>query len=227
MTDAETERAQGPRRRRGLIGPFTGRQLLSILGIVVVGYAAIRLGTAPIAAGPGGVPTAIPGATPFVVGPAVEGLRPGDLAPDLVVGSGAGGTVPLADLDGNPLRLSDLRGGLVWLNFWATWCPPCQAETPVLREMDEAYRDRGLTLVAVAVQETTVDDVRAYAARYELGYRIAFDASADVFRRYRVFALPTQVFIGPDGRILGVVNGPLDAAAARARINAWLPAAGG
>jgi thiol-disulfide isomerase/thioredoxin len=112
----------------------------------------------------------------------------------------------------------------VWVNFWASWCPPCQAETPVMREMDETYRDLGLSIVAIAVQETTVDDVQAYADRYELDYTIAFDASGDVFRRYRVFALPTQFFIGPDGRILQVVNGPLFEDAARQRIEAWLPA---
>jgi peroxiredoxin len=75
--------------------------------------------------------------------------------------------------------------------------------------MDERYRDQGLVIVAIAVQETTVDDVAAYAERYGLGYPIAFDASADIFDLYRVYALPTQVFIGPDGRITDVVNGPL------------------
>ena len=120
-------------------------------------------------------------------------------------------------------RLEDLRGKLVWLNFWATWCPPCQAETPVLREMDERYRDRGLAIVAVAVQETTVDDVRAYAERYELDYPIAFDASADIFDLYKVFALPTQFFIGEDGRVREVVNGPLTREAIEARLDAWLP----
>jgi thiol-disulfide isomerase/thioredoxin len=131
----------------------------------------------------------------------------------------------LTDLDGRPVRLADLRGKLVWLNFWATWCPPCQAETPVLRDLDETYRDRGLVIIAVAVQETSVDNVAAYADRYELGYRIAFDASADVFGLYRVFALPTQVFIGPDGTVLQVMNGPVTTEAARAQIEAWLPAA--
>ena len=53
--------------------------------------------------------------------------------------------------------LADLRGKLVWLNFWATWCPPCQSETPVLRDMDEAYGDKGLAIVGIAVQETTPD----------------------------------------------------------------------
>ena len=67
----------------------------------------------------------------------------------------------------------------------------------------------GLAIVAIAVQETTVDDVAAYAQRYDLAYPIAFDASADIFDLYRVFALPTQVVIGPDGRVTNVVNGPL------------------
>ncbi len=111
----------------------------------------------------------------------------------------------------------------MWLNFWATWCPPCQSETPVLREMDEAYGDKGLAIVGIAVQETTPDDVQAYADRYELGYDIAFDASADIFNLYKVFALPTQFFIDADGRVLEVVNGPLNEAAAQARIDAWLP----
>ena len=89
--------------------------------------------------------------------------------------------------------------------------------------MDEAYGDKGLAIVGIAVQETTPDDVQAYADRYELGYDIAFDASADIFNLYKVFALPTQFFIGPDGRILEVVNGPLTDAGAQARIDAWLP----
>ena len=136
---------------------------------------------------------------------------------------GDGSTFQLTDLDGNPVRLEDLRGKLVWLNFWASWCPPCQGETPVLRDMDEAYADKGLEIVGVAVQETTVDDVRAYAERYELGYRIAFDTSADIFHLYKVYALPTQFFIAPDGKIIEVVNGPLSHQDAAARIEAWLP----
>jgi thiol-disulfide isomerase/thioredoxin len=224
MTGAQAPapNTEPPTPRRGLVGPFTGRQLLSVALVVVVAAVALTLATRPIAPGPGAA-TALPVSTPFLVGPATEGLRPGDTAPELEATRPDGTNVVLTDLDGNPVRLADLRGKLVWLNFWATWCPPCQAETPVLRDMDAAYRDRGLAIVAVAVQETTVDDVRAYAQRYELGYRIAFDASADIFGRYRVFALPTQFFISPDGTILDVVNGPLTDATATSRIEAWLP----
>ncbi|HEY6569279.1 MAG TPA: TlpA disulfide reductase family protein, partial [Candidatus Limnocylindrales bacterium] len=97
------------------------------------------------------------------------------------------------------------------------------SETPILRDMDEAYGDKGLAIVGIAVQETTPDDVRAYAERYELGYEIAFDASADIFNLYKVYALPTQFFIDPEGRILEVVNGPLTSEGAKARMDAWLP----
>jgi thiol-disulfide isomerase/thioredoxin len=210
--------------RRGLIGPFSGRQLVTVLVVVVLAGIGLSLATTPLGPPANGGGPPIPGATPYIVGPVVEGLRPGDRAPELEFTRDDGTAFRLTDLDGNPVRLSDLEGRLVWVNFWASWCPPCQAETPVMREMDETYRDQGLSIVAIAVQETTVDDVAAYADRYELEYTIAFDASGDVFRRYRVFALPTQFFIGPDGRILQVVNGPLFEEAARQRIEAWLPA---
>jgi cytochrome c biogenesis protein CcmG/thiol:disulfide interchange protein DsbE len=211
-----------PRARRGGIGPFSWRQLLSVVVIIGVAALALTLATRPIGAVPAAA-TALPESTAYVVGPAVEGLRPGDIAPELEVDREDGTTFTLTDLDGNPVRLADLRGKLVWLNFWATWCPPCQAETPVLRDIAARYRDQGLEIVGVAVQETTVDDVRAYAERYGIGYPIAFDASADIFRLYRVFALPTQVFIGPDGRILSVVNGPMTEGDAERLIRANSP----
>lgn len=222
MTATPTPPAARP-PRRGLIGPFTGRQLLSIVGVVAVVAIVLSLATAPIAPGNRGLPSALPGATPFLVGSPTVGLKEGDLAPEFAVTLPDGTTGALQDLDGNPVTLASLKGKLVWVNFWASWCPPCQAETPVLREMDEAYGDRGLAIVAIAVQETTVDNVAAYAQRYELEFPIAFDARADVFRRYQVYALPTQFFVGPDGRVLQVVNGPMSEATAKQRIEAWLP----
>ena len=113
-------------------------------------------------------------------------------------------------------------GKAVWINFFASWCPPCQGETPVLREVAEKYKDKGLEVVAVSVQETTPDDVRAYADRYRLGYTIGFDGSGHVLREYRVFALPTQFFIDPDGIIQVVVPGPVDEQGARALIESML-----
>jgi thiol-disulfide isomerase/thioredoxin len=229
VTTPEDEAPAAP-TRRGLIGPFTARQLGIAAAVVIVTAVGLFVLTRPIVStGGGGLPTPLPQATPYLVGEAREGLRVGDLAPELSWTTDDGATATLADLDGNPVTLESLRGKLVWLNFWASWCPPCQGETPVLRELDERYRDQGLAIVGVAVQETAPDVVKAYVERYGLAYPIGFDATANVFDTYKVFALPTQYFIGPDGRILGVVNGPIDEAEGAKLIEGWLPdgAAGG
>ena len=134
-----------------------------------------------------------PRATQYLVGSAGEGLRVGDRAPELEIVGPDGAPAPLRDLDGNPVRLADLRGRPVWINFWASWCPPCQAETPTIRDTAAAYAPQGLEVVGISVQEATEDDVRAYAEKYDLGYTVAADLAGDVFRRYRVFGLPDAV----------------------------------
>lgn len=212
------------RERHGLIGPFSGRQLAAVFAVVVVAVVVLVAATTPLGtagAGPGPID---PRATAYIIGDApAEGLRPGDLAPEFAVTLDDGTTYQLADLAGNPIRLADLRGKAVWVNFFATWCPPCQAETPVLREMSEAYRDRGLEVVAVSVQETSTADVKAYADRYQLGYTIGFDGSGRIFHAYRVYALPTQFFIDENGVIRDVAQGPLTVEAASAYIERSLP----
>jgi cytochrome c biogenesis protein CcmG, thiol:disulfide interchange protein DsbE len=153
----------------------------------------------------------------------VPGLEPGSLAPEFAGTLADGSPFQLTDLDGQPIRLEDLRGKAVWVNFWATWCPPCQAETPIMREIDQRYRDRGLVIVAVNVQET-VEAARGYAQRYALQYEIGADVSGHVFRQYRVFGLPTQFFIDPDGVIRAVVPSSLSLEGATRYVEAILPA---
>lgn len=210
--------------KHGLVGPFSGRQLL-LVGVLVAGLAVVLvavttpLGTAGVAPAP-----VDPRATPFVIGEApAEGLRAGDTAPEFTIDLDDGSTYQLRDLDSDPVTLAELRGKVVWINFWASWCPPCQQETPILRDLDERYRDRGLEIVGVSVQETSVDDVRAYADRYGLGYTIGFDGSGHVFRAYKIYALPTQFFVDVNGVIAQVVNGPVDERGAEALIEALLP----
>jgi cytochrome c biogenesis protein CcmG, thiol:disulfide interchange protein DsbE len=214
--------------KHGVIGPFTARQLLTALAALVGVVVVLVAITTPLGGGPGAsLGLADPRATPFVIGsPPAEGLQAGSTAPDFDVALADGGSYQLTDLDGRPIRLEELRGKVVWVNFWASWCPPCQQETPILRELAERYRDRGLEIVGISVQETSPQDVRAYADRYDLGYTIGFDGSGHVFRAYKVFALPTQFFIGPDGVIRQVVNGPVDEAGAAALIESLLPGSG-
>jgi peroxiredoxin len=91
--------------------------------------------------------------------------------------------------------------------------------------MDQADRGRGLDLIGISVKETTAADVGAYAQKYDLGYTIAADLIGDVKDLYGVYALPTQVFIDPQGIVRAVVNGPLTQAQAQAEVAAILPPA--
>jgi cytochrome c biogenesis protein CcmG/thiol:disulfide interchange protein DsbE len=209
--------------RHGLVGPFSGRQLLAAFAIVVIAVVVLVAVTTPLGNTGNGPGTVDPRPTQYIIGPAPqEGLHPGDLAPELAVTLDDGSTYQLTDLDGAPIRLADLRGKAVWINFWASWCPPCQQETPIIRDLAERYRDAGLVIVAIAVQETSPADIRAYAERYDLGYTIGFDASGHIYREYKVFGLPTQVFIRPDG-VIDSVGKTVDEASAIAAIESILP----
>jgi thiol-disulfide isomerase/thioredoxin len=204
------------------VGPFSGRQLLAGFGVVVLAVIVLVAVTTPLGSTASGPGTVDPRATQYIIGPVQEGLKPGDVAPEFEATLDDGSTYQLTDLDGQPIRLADLRGKAVWVNFWASWCPPCQQETPIIRELADRYRDAGLVVVAIAVQETEPADIRAYAERYDLDYTIGFDASGHIFRRYRVFGLPTQFFIKPDG-VIASVGKTVDEASAIAAIEAILP----
>lgn len=105
---------------------------------------------------------------------------------------------------------ADLRSGEVTVvNFWATWCPPCQQETPDLRAAYEAHRNDGLELLAVSIQEPS-DDVRDFVGRYGLQYRIGLDAGGAVAATYGVFGLPTHYFVDATGVIRDRYFGPLN-----------------
>ena len=198
-----------PEARRGVVGPFTGRQLATAVVVVLAAVLVLVIATQPLAT-PGASPApADPRATQYVIGSAGEGLRVGDRAPELEIVGPDGAPAPLLDLDSNPVRLADLRGRPTWINFWASWCPPCQAETPTIRDVAEAYAPQGLQVVGISVQEATEDDVRAYAEKYDLGYTVAADLTGDVFRTYRVFGLPTQYFLDENGIIRSIVLGPV------------------
>ena len=209
----------GRQRPAGLVGPFSGRQLVTAALVVVGVGLALFVATLPIApAAPAGPLDARP--TQYAIGPAQVGLSVGDLAPDLTVTGADGSPAPLRDLAGNPIRMADLRGHPVWINFWASWCPPCQAETPTLRDLWTVYRPTGLAMVGVSVQEATEDDVRAYAARYGLTYRIGADLRGDLFRAWHVYGLPTQFFIDANGIVRAVIQGPVTPDTARAALAA-------
>lgn len=206
-----------PRSRteaQGLVGPFTRRHLL-ILAATVIGAGALLLVLFQPMGQPAGRDLPAPGASFYLLGEQGTGLAVGQKPPELLNEAGE----PLKDLDGQPIRLADYIGRPVWIVFWASWCPPCQAETPDIQRAYEEYAAGGLEIIAVNVEEPP-EDIRAYAETYGLTYPIALDPDASVFRRYGVFGLPTHYFIGADGLIKDRWFGPLTLASMKARIEA-------
>ena len=124
-----------------------------------------------------------------------------------------GDTAPaftLKTLDGNPVSLSDFKGHPVVINFWATWCPPCRDEMPVMVEAHRAHRDSGLIILAVngRDQETSTRAVRRFVAEFQISFPVLLDEHGNVRKRYKLRGLPTSVFIGADGLVRGVIIGP-------------------
>lgn len=128
----------------------------------------------------------------------------------------AGGGVFAEELRARPT----LR--LIMVDLFATWCPPCQVETPVLRSIAATYRDRGLLLVGISVGELA-STVASYAQRYQLGYPILIDESSELFRAAGAGGIPTKIILDPSGRVVRVITGPLSAEAATALFEELLP----
>jgi cytochrome c biogenesis protein CcmG/thiol:disulfide interchange protein DsbE len=195
-----------PQRLRGLIGPFTARQIGVFNAVVVAVALGLLLITRPLE--PSYVaPSFAPGATFYQIGTATQGLQVGQLVPDFV-GTDNGQTVRLTDLTGRPIALSDFAGHPLWINFWATWCPPCQQETPDLNAAFQAHTQDGLVLLAIDIQEPA-DVVADYVKTYGLTYEVGLDVTAAIMRTFNVFGLPTHYFVDRDGVIRSVHYGPL------------------
>jgi len=107
----------------------------------------------------------------------------------------------LAALDDSAIQLSDLRGRIVVLNFWATWCGPCRDEMPLLEQASADF-DGDVVVVAINVQGRRAT-VRQFLDKLQLTYRIGLDQNGTVARRYHVRSFPTTYFIGRDGRVEG------------------------
>lgn len=114
----------------------------------------------------------------------------------------------LRDPDGEAIRLSDYRGNPVIVNFWATWCPPCKYEMPLLEQTYQKHKDAGLVVLAVDVQETA-EQVNAYREEMNLSFPMPLDRGGAVATAYRVSGLPTTVFVDADGVVTAIHRGAL------------------
>lgn len=106
-------------------------------------------------------------------------------------------------LEGDTLRLADLRGQLVLLNVWATWCPPCIAEIPDLANLYEDLHADGLTIVGLSVDAEGAEVVRPFADEHPMPYPVALDPDASSTEHLGgIYSLPTTLLIDPDGQIV-------------------------
>ncbi len=136
-----------------------------------------------------------------------DALPSGEAAPELALHTDTG-TVSLAEL----------RGRVVWLDFWASWCGPCRQSFPWMEAMQQRHGAKGLQVIAVNL-DAKPDAARRFLAEHRTSFTVAFDPAGDSARRYAVRAMPTSVLIGADGRIRTVHAGfrdedraPLEAA---------------
>jgi peroxiredoxin len=116
----------------------------------------------------------------------------------------------LENLDGGELRLSDLRGKPLIINFWATWCAPCRKEMPQFVAAYDKYRSDGLEIVAVNLQEGK-SIASGFAEDYGMDFTVAIDVDGEVGGQYHLLGLPTTYFVGRDGIIRSVFTGPFEA----------------
>ncbi len=123
--------------------------------------------------------------------------RLGYLAPDFT----------LEDLTGQKVSLSSFRGKPVFLNFWASWCPPCRKEMPELQEFHQRYGEQ-IALVGINWGETA-DTVREFLARVGVTYLNLLDPRGTAFVLYKLTGIPESFFIDPEGYVRGVWIGPL------------------
>jgi cytochrome c biogenesis protein CcmG/thiol:disulfide interchange protein DsbE len=107
----------------------------------------------------------------------------------------------LKDADGKTVRLSDYRGKVVLLDFWATWCGPCKIEIPWFMEFERKYKDRGFAVIGVSMDEEGWEAVRPFVADRAVNYRIVIGSDETATHYGGVEALPTTFLIDRDGRI--------------------------
>lgn len=128
------------------------------------------------------------------------GLAVGDLAPDF----------EMTTIEGETARLSDYRGQRVFVNFWATWCPPCRAEMP---DMQQLYEEQDVPFEILAVNltesEQSEQNINSFTEDFGLTFPILLDVGSVTAEKYKVKAVPASYMIDTDGRIAFVAPGAM------------------
>jgi len=138
---------------------------------------------------------------------AVDAVRAAGFEVDIPKTRQAAPGFSLPDRSGKEVSLGRLRGKVLLVNFWATWCQPCREELPALQAIWRRYRHLGLVVLGVSADKGDQGIVSDYADRIGIDFPILLDPSGDVRNQYEVIGLPMSYLIGRDGRFSGRVIG--------------------
>jgi cytochrome c biogenesis protein CcmG, thiol:disulfide interchange protein DsbE len=114
----------------------------------------------------------------------------------------------LRDLSGRNVSLSDYKGKVVLLEFWATWCPPCKASIPALVELNRKYQQKGFIVVGVSMDTDSdaSEKIRQFSASHNVTFPVLL-ANETTPKLYKVISIPTSFLIGRDGNIVDIYKG--------------------
>jgi cytochrome c biogenesis protein CcmG, thiol:disulfide interchange protein DsbE len=116
------------------------------------------------------------------------------------------------------LTLSSLRGKPVLVNFWASWCHPCKEEAPILEEVWQRYRERGLVVVGVDMQDLRSEG-REFVSENGLTFPTVFDGPGKLYETYQLVGLPETFVVDREGRLVDAIVGDVTSEEARARLD--------
>ena len=128
----------------------------------------------------------------------VEVIKLGSAAPDF----------ELVDMNGNKHRLKDYKGQGVVLNFWGTWCGPCEREFPAMERQYAEFKDKGVEIIAINYKQSDFE-VNTYVKNMGLTFPVAIDKKTSVFKAYNVSTFPKTIFIDKDGKVKEISKGEM------------------
>jgi peroxiredoxin len=114
--------------------------------------------------------------------------------------NGTASDFSLQDMSGKTVKLSDYKGKVVLLEFWATWCPPCRASVPGLEKLHNAYKDKGLVVLAVSMDQGGWDVVQSFVAEYGITYTV-LKGTDEVSEKYQVRNIHMLLVLNKEGKI--------------------------